>query len=155
MVFRASIPKFHYLVVLCSHGTVTILIPRPCNSDVAMQSISPFECEAKCHPSAPEWLHSAVYTRSLRAQHSREINPSSASWRLCTVRGVIMCTSNDDRVQCAPNIWRSIFSYKLTRDTDNSHVRARYGCLPLDPSLTKVLPSNLVYCSRYRVISKV
>ena len=49
----------------------------------------------------------------------------------------------------ALSIYRSLFSPNNSRKTP---VRTRYACLPWVPSLTKVLPSNLLCCLQYRVI---
>ena len=49
-------------------------------------------------------------------------------------------------------IYHGLFSPNNPRDAHSSPVKTRYGCLPWDPSLTEVLPSNLVHCVRHRVV---
>ena len=76
--------------------------------------------------------------------------PNSSQWR----NEILNMTRTDDLVAvwCAPNISRSISSKWLPKDIHSSLLRARYGCLSWVPSLTEVLPWNLLCYVQHRVI---
>ena len=91
-------------------------------------------------------VYSTAYSGADQRKHQ-----NSAS--LAFVRGIHRGSVN------SPHKWpvtRKMFPFDdVIMDTHGPLVRARYKCLPWDPSLNNILPSELVYCVRYRVIRKI